>query len=392
MLMREEYTKDYDDFTLRDYQDQELSGSLSPFTFLCVVAVLTLFGLIMAYSASYDAALREGYAHYHYLLEMVTYGFFALISSLVLFFMPRKKLEKLFYFTFPLSLLLLLINLLSSLSLLDESFLSGFPSLNGSDAMVFSTVLMLSFLLPRIKEKEGRGYFYVLFFILSLLMTAIMVFSFNFCYAILFFFTCAVTLYSAGLDKKYVFFYLLFNLTLAVFIILSSPRYMDTLFSRLMPYYLDTRDALSASNCLSAIAEGGIFGKGIGASYYKLGQIEGVEDEYIFAVVAEESGLLGIMMILLFFFLFLFLGIRCAHRSRKLGDDYITEVSLSFSFLIVFKAILSMLAASAVIPASGIEMPFFSADGFSYFLTIIECAFLYRFMHITGRGYEKVRD
>ena len=51
-----------------------------------------------------------------------------------------------------------------------------------------------------------------------------------------------------------------------------------------------------------------------------------------------------------------------------------------------------MLAASAVIPASGIEMPFFSADGFSYFLTIIECAFLYRFMHITGRGYEKVRD
>ena len=60
--------------------------------------------------------------------------------------------------------------------------------------------------------------------------------------------------------------------------------------------------------------------------------------------------------------------------------------------MIVFKAILSMLSAASVIPSYGISMPFFSADGFSYFLTIVECAILYRFMHITGRGYEKARD
>ena len=91
--MREEYSKDYDDFTLTDYSTDELSGSLSPFTFLCVVAVLMLFGLIMAYSASYDSAIREGLSHYHYLLEMVTFGFFAMITGVVLFFMPRAKLE-----------------------------------------------------------------------------------------------------------------------------------------------------------------------------------------------------------------------------------------------------------------------------------------------------------
>ena len=106
--MREQYEKDYDDFTLTDYSRDELSGSLSPFTFFCVVAVLTLFGLIMAYSASYDASIREGYSHYHYLLEMVTYGIIALVSGVILFFMPRHKLERVFYFALPLSFLLLI--------------------------------------------------------------------------------------------------------------------------------------------------------------------------------------------------------------------------------------------------------------------------------------------
>ena len=390
--MREEYSKDYDDFTLTDYSTDELSGSLSPFTFLCVVAVLMLFGLIMAYSASYDSAIREGLSHYHFLLEMVTFGFFAMITGIVLFFMPRAKLEKLFYFTLPLSFILLAMNVISSLGGENVSILSGFPDLNGSDAMIFSSVLMLAYILPKIREKEGRGYFYLAFFILSLLITLMMTLSKNFCYSILFFLTMSVALHAASMSRRYVFFYLLFNLTLVVFVILSSQTFLSSFFSRLMPYYWDTSDALSASNCLSAIAEGGIFGKGIGSSYYKLGQIGNVEDEYVYAVIAEEVGLVGTLMILLFFFLFLFLNIRCAHRSKKSGDDYIRIVSLSFSFMIVFKSLLSMLSSCSVIPSSGISMPFFSADGFSYFLTITECAFLYRFMHITGRGYEKVRD
>ena len=390
--MREEYSKDYDDFTLNDYSKAELSGSLSPFTFLCVSAILMLFGLIMAYSASYDAAIRDGLSHYHYLLEMVTFGFFALISAMVLFFMPRAKLEKLFYFFLPLSFILLVINLVSTICGNDIGLLSGFPDLNGSDAFVFSSVLMLAYVLPRIREKEGRGYFYLSFFILSLIITIMMTLSKNFCYAILFFLTMAVVLHSASINRRYVFFYVLFNLTLTVFIVLSSQTFLSTFFSRLMPYYWDTSSAQSASNCISAIAEGGIFGKGIGSSYYKLGLIDNIEDEYIYAVIAEEVGLVGTLMILLFFLLFLFLGIRCSNRSNKSGDEYIKIASISFSFLIVFKALLSMLATCALIPSNGISMPFFSADGFSYFITIIECALLYRFMHITGRGYEKVRD
>ncbi len=390
--MREDYGKDYDDFTLTDYSDKELSGSLSPFTFLCVVAVLTLFGLIMAYSASYDAAIREGLSHYHYLLEMVTYGFFAIITGTVLFFMPRAKIEKIFYFTLPFSFLLLLINVINVYFENSVQILSGFPDLNGSDALIFSSVLLVAYLMPRMREKEMRGYVYLAFFIMSLVVTFFMMTAVSFCYAILFFLTMAVALHASKVERKYIVFYILFNVTLMVFLLLSSSDYLGSFFSRLMPYYWESEDALNASNCLSAVAEGGIFGKGIGSSYYKLGLIDGIEDEYIFAAIAEEIGFLGVLMILLFFLLFLFLGIRCAHRSRNTGDDYINVVSLSFSFMIVFKTVLSMLSAVSIIPSAGISMPFFSADGFSYFLTIIECAMLYRFMHITGRGYEKVRD
>lgn len=390
--MREQYEKDYDDFTLTDYSRDELSGSLSPFTFICVVAVLTLFGLIMAYSASYDASIREGYSHYHYLLEMVTYGIIALVSGVILFFMPRHKLERVFYFALPLSFLLLIINLIAKIDMDGVSLLSGFPDLNGSDAVMFSSVLALSFILPRIRDKERRGWFYILILILSLIISLMMMLSDNFCYSILFFLTMAVALKSGKMGSRYIFFFCLFNVTLLCFMFLSSSEYLNAFFSCLMPYYFDTPDAHNASNCLSAIAEGGIFGKGIGSSYYKLGLIDGIENEYIYASIAEETGFIGTLFIILFLFLFLFLAIRCAHRSKKTGDEFINISSLSFSFMIVFKALLSMLAVASVIPSYGISMPFFSADGFSYFLTIVECAILYRFMHITGRGYEKARD
>ncbi len=384
--MREIYEKDYDDFTLADYSNQEISGSLSPFTFLCVTAVIILFGLIMCYSASYDEAARMGRLHYHFLLALVFHGAIALVCAFILFFVPRKSLERIFYFALPLSLILFALNILEAFGV----NLSGFPSLSGSDALVFSSVLALAYVLPRVRENALRGYVYLLIFILSLVITYFMMLTLGLSYALLFFSTLLITFCMAQTDKKFIMFYSLFSIVLILFMRVAPEEIIRSLFSPFYPERISVADPANTARSVSAIAEGGIFGKGIGASSFKLGLIDGIEDEYIFASIAEEIGLLGVMMILIFFFLFLFLGLRCAERAWKMDDDYIGIVTIAFTFLIVCKAILSMIITSGIIPSRGISMPFFSADGFSYFITLIECAFLYRFMHITGRGYEKI--
>ena len=384
--MREEFEKDYDDFTLRDIQDGEISGSLSPFTFLCVSFLLVLLGLVMAYSASYDSSIRLGYDHYHFLLEMVIFGILGLISGTILFFTPRAKLERLFYFILPLSFILLIVNAVENAGLDTIGLLSGFPELNGSDAFIFSAVLALSFILPRMKENGNGSFFYPILLIVSLLLFLLISLSGSLTYSIFFFFSMCVALVSARMEKKFIFFYALFHVTLLIFVILASQSSLDLIFSRLMPNYVSSGESENALLCLSAISEGGLFGKGIGSSYFKLGHISKIEDEYVFACIAEEIGFLGTLLIFFFFFLFFFLGLRCSRRARRKGDEYLGILSISLSFLVVFKALLSALVTASVIPLSGISMPFFSSNGFSYFITIVECALLYRAMHSTGRS------
>lgn len=384
--MREEIVKDYDDFTLRDYGSDELSGSLSPFTFLCVTAVLALFGLIMTYSASYDASLRDGFEHYHYLLENVTFGILAIVCGIILFFTPREKFEKLFFILFPISFIFLVFNALSNIEMGEIKLLNGFPNFISADFFILTSALSLSYLLLRIKDKDRRGFAYILIFALSLISTFLLSLSNSFTYSILFIFTTSLAIAHAKMEKRFTFFFILFNLTLFVFLVLSSRSDLDTIFSRLMPSYIDTDEAMNTSYALSAISEGAIGGKGIGSSYYKLGLIENVEDEYVFAVIAEELGLLGVVLIILFFLLFFFLCFRASRRSEKKGDEYFSILSITLSFHIIFKALLSIAAATALLPLSGISMPFFSANGFSYFVTILECSILYRAMHISSRG------
>ena len=61
----------YDDLLLIDEQrkEKESSGSLSPFTYLCIALVIALFGLIVLYTSSYGIALAEGHPHYYYFLR-----------------------------------------------------------------------------------------------------------------------------------------------------------------------------------------------------------------------------------------------------------------------------------------------------------------------------------
>ncbi len=388
----ENYEKNYDDFTLRDINEEELSGSLSPFTFLCISIALAMFGLICAYSASYDTALREGNPHYYYLLEMTVYLILGIVTGIILFFLPRKRLERLHWILFPLSMLLLIYNAVTDFFNLGTFSFPGNPFFRTSDFVIFATILQIASLFPGIREKERRGWAYLSVFLSSLITVFLMTLCGSYSYAALYILVLIVCFSAARLEKAHIAVYALYLFSFMIVLALASPALLEQMVSRLMPFLSDNATSVALSSSISAIAEGGFFGKGIGAGYYKLGHLDAIHTDYIFANMAEEMGLVGILMIILLFILFLYLGIRCARRADKNGDYFIKISTLGFTFAIVMKAAMSMLVASGVLFTTGISLPFFSANPLEYFITVLECTLLYRFMHITGRGYEKARD
>lgn len=388
----ENYEKNYDDFTLRDINEEELSGSLSPFTFLCITIALAMFGLICAYSASYDTALREGNPHYYYLLEMTLYLILGIVTGIILFFLPRRRLERLHWVLFPLSMLLLLFNAVTDYFKIGTFSFPGNPFFRTSDFVIFASILQIASVFPKIREKERRGWAYLGVFVSSLATVFLMTLCGSYSYAALYILVLAVCFNASRLEKAHIAVFILYLFSFMIVLALASPALLEQMFSRLMPFLSNNRTAVTLSSSISAIAEGGFFGKGIGAGYYKLGHLDAVHTDYIFANMAEELGLVGVLMIMLLFLLFLYLGIRCARRAEKNSDDFIKIATMGFSFAIVAKAAMSMLVASGVLFTTGISLPFFSANPLEYFITVLECTLLYRFMHITGRGYEKARD
>ncbi len=121
---------------------------------------------------------------------------------------------------------------------------------------------------------------------------------------------------------------------------------------------------------LYALSSGGIFGVGLGQGTSKYGWVPNANTDYVFAVVGEELGLLGCMVVLALFALFTYAAMRIAHRSQ---DPFVRLVGSGAAIWIAGQALINIGYVTALLPVTGIPLPFISNGGTSLILT---CAVL----------------
>jgi cell division protein FtsW len=112
-----------------------------------------------------------------------------------------------------------------------------------------------------------------------------------------------------------------------------------------------------ALQSLIAVGNGGITGVGWGASMQKLNYLPEAHTDFIYAVIAEEAGLLGSLVLL-----FLFVGIlwRGYHIARRVRDGYLRLCAMGFTMLVVVQAFMNMSVVLSLAPNKGIPLPFIS--------------------------------
>ncbi|MDR2591083.1 MAG: putative lipid II flippase FtsW [Oscillospiraceae bacterium] len=120
---------------------------------------------------------------------------------------------------------------------------------------------------------------------------------------------------------------------------------------------------------LNAVGSGGLLGLGLGQSRQKFLYLPEEHNDYIFAIVSEELGFIGAMLILMLFALLIVRGYWLAiHANDKFG----TLVIIGITSLLALQVFLNIAVVANLLPATGISLPFFSYGGTALWLQLIQ--------------------
>ncbi len=171
-----------------------------------------------------------------------------------------------------------------------------------------------------------------------------------------------VMLFVAGLRLKYFAAFLLLLLPVLFLLIQSSPMRQDRIRSFLNPENFASTQGFQAVQSTYAIGSGGLFGQGLGNSTQKLFYLPYAYSDFVFAIIAEEAGFFGALLVIALFALYYLRGMVIARQSDN-PHTYLLVTGLVF--LIVFQSMMNVSVAVGLFPTKGIPLPFISSGGTS---------------------------
>jgi cell division protein FtsW len=149
--------------------------------------------------------------------------------------------------------------------------------------------------------------------------------------------------------------------------ILHTPYQMARIQSWLNPYDSPQKEGWNIIQSLLAIGSGGLTGTGFGLSLQKLFYLPVQHADFIFAVIAEEFGLLGCLVLLGLFALLAYYGFRTALESRTLFGRLL---AIGITSSITLQAVVNIMVTTGILPVTGITLPFVSYGGSSLVITL----------------------
>jgi cell division protein FtsW len=133
---------------------------------------------------------------------------------------------------------------------------------------------------------------------------------------------------------------------------------------------------------LTAIGSGGVLGVGLGAGKQKMFFLPEAHSDFIFAVIGEEMGMLGTCFVAIAFLIFFFRGLRITLRAP---DRFGFYLGLGITLMVVLQAFINISMVLALMPTKGIALPFISQGGSSLLLNLLATGVLLNISHYSER-------
>lgn len=162
-------------------------------------------------------------------------------------------------------------------------------------------------------------------------------------------------------------------LTAVLFFIFGESYRRARMLNFLNPWKDPAGDGYQLIQSFYALGAGGITGLGLGQSRQKTLYMPEPHNDFIFSIIGEELGLIGCLVIILLFILFVWKGIKVAITAK---DNYGTLLAIGITSIIAVQAIINIAVVTGSMPVTGVPMPFISYGGTSLVINMIAMGIL----------------
>ncbi len=364
-----------------NFSAERIERNSGDFMLALLMVLLAGIGISALFSASYYyGSYKFGDSGYFFTRQFV----FMLVGSVLAFTVSRLSLSFISKFI-PLLLFVSLILMLATfIPGIGREMMGGRrwiiiagKSIQPSEFVKLTVILYLSSIFSKKHEKIHDFFNSVLPPLLIVaVFTALILAQNDFSTAAFVMIISLVMFYVAGVKYGYFVFIFTAIIPLAGMLLFSKEHRVRRIISFLDPGSDPANAGYQVLSARRALSNGGFWGAGIGLGSQKLGGLPEAHSDFIFAVIGEEAGILGIAFIIV---LFLALAVRGYALALKFREKNLFAYFLTFGLTtsILYQALINMAVVSGMLPVTGITLPFFSHGGSSVIVTFIMCGLLF---------------
>jgi cell division protein FtsW len=195
-------------------------------------------------------------------------------------------------------------------------------------------------------------------------------------------------LWAGGMPVRWFGLVAVAGAVLLAVVALVSPERMERLTSFLDPFADASDGGFQAVRGFYALANGGLSGVGLGNSAMKWNLLPEAESDYIFAIIGEELGFLGCLVVVALYGVLAYAGFRIARRS---ADRFVQLASVAITVWLIGQAAMNMGYVVGLLPVTGVTLPLISAGGTSLVQTLFIVGLLARFARSEPAAIEAQR-
>ncbi len=172
-------------------------------------------------------------------------------------------------------------------------------------------------------------------------------------------FLTVAMLFLSGIRMKYLAS-LLASAVPIVYLLMMEPYRFRRIISFLDPWKDPQGSGFQLVQSFIALGSGGITGVGLGSSKQKLSYLPESHTDFIFSIIGEEFGFIGLLVIMTLFLLLFIKGISIAHKAK---DEFVYYLATGLSLMIALQALINFSVATGLLPTKGLPLPFISYGG-----------------------------
>jgi cell division protein FtsW len=179
-------------------------------------------------------------------------------------------------------------------------------------------------------------------------------------------------LFLSGTRLRYLFSLSLLTLPV-LYKLVMEPYRLRRIISFLDPWKDPQDSGFQLVQSFIAFGSGGLTGVGIGGSKQKLSYLPESHTDFIFSIIGEEFGFIGVSIVLILFLFLLIRGISIANRAK---DRFIYYLAVGLSLMISLQALINFSVATGMVPTKGLPLPFISYGGSSLLVNMVAIGIL----------------